>query len=88
MSSIDSGKLKSWLRQSAAVLKNAAERRSAEGRKKRLESDSSLRGSWRCRRRLRDSRKRRRSASKCQRRSRLWRLQPPRKIRSTTTTSR
>ena len=38
MSSIDSGKPKKSLRQSAAVLKNAAERRSAEGRKKRLES--------------------------------------------------
>lgn len=38
MSWIDSGKLKSWLRQSADGPKNAAERRSVEGRKKRLES--------------------------------------------------
>jgi hypothetical protein len=35
MSSIDSGKLKNSLRQSAAVLKNADERMNAEGRKKK-----------------------------------------------------
>ena len=88
MSLIVSGNLKNSPRQSAVVLMNVVERRSAEGRKKKLESDSSLRGSWRCRRRLRDSRKRRRSASKFQRRSRSWKHQPPRKIRSTTIINR
>jgi hypothetical protein len=38
---IVSGKLKNSLKQSVAVLKNAAEMRNAEGRKKKLESDSS-----------------------------------------------